>query len=168
MSDDEDEIDPLDEFLGLHRKEQPSATIYKLQLPPKLEGKQPYVAMVTQDKTEGFILDCPSSGQEHYYKYHYLQPITTNKPAYDFFFFKAAGYLVTVYGHNLYPVIMALWTSHCRSLTEYSPERHLPPTDPAAPFIERITVAVLKRAEDADEAAKLQKRVLSHKLQGGE
>lgn len=149
MSDD-DEVDPLGELWGVQRKE------------------QPYVAMVTQDKTEGFIMDCPSSGQEHYYKYHYLQPITTNKPAYNFFFFKAAGYLITVYGRNLYPIVMALWTSNCRSLTEYSPERHLTPTDNTAPFIERITVAVLKRAEDGDEADKLQEWVLSHDKQGGE
>lgn len=165
MSDDDDELDEL-----WSTEAKPSATVHELKKPkPSVpqKGKHPYAAMLTQDKTHGFILDCPSTGQEHYYFYYHLQPLTANKPAYDFLFFKAAGNLITVYGRNLQPIVAALWMHHCRSLTEFSPELHAAPTDHAAPFIERIEVAAIKSAADTEGEPKPTRQVMFTDPQGG-
>lgn len=136
-----DEIDEIAELWGLGAREpKPAATIHELKPKQEQAGKLPYVALTTKDKVYAFTIVSPSRGIEYSFFYHNLLQIVVNAPQADFVSVMTSSAFIRIFGRNLKPIASALKLRTCESVSEYSPEMFLQPTDQAAPFVEALEV----------------------------
>lgn len=137
MADDDDEIDELW-----------SASVPKDRITPKKvtpptlvvdhKNATSYSAFETKDKPLGFVVRCTAI---HYtFFFHHLLTIALNSPDDDFFTLITSNAVIQVYGRHLRPIVTAFGLHTCQSITEFSPDAFLPPSDDSQPFIERIEV----------------------------
>jgi len=140
MSDDIDEIAKL---WGIGEAEaKPSATIHELK-PPKKEqptGKPPYAAFTNKDKVYAFTIVSQSPRLEYSFFYQNLLQLVVNAPEADFLSVMTSSAVIRLSGRNLKPIATALKLRTCDTITQYSPELFLAPTDTTAPFVETVQV----------------------------
>lgn len=140
MSDDVDEIAKV---WGLGEGQvKPSATIHKLK-PTEKEpptGKPLYAALTTKDKVYAFTIVSQSPRLEYSFFYPNLVQLVVNAPEADFLSVMTSSAVIRISGRNLKPIATALKLRTCDTITQYSPELFLAPTDTAAPFVEMVEV----------------------------
>lgn len=136
MADDDDEIDELW-----------STSVSKATTPKKSPAlvvdhktKIPYSAFETKNKPIGFLVRC--RGVHYNFFNHHLLTIALNSPDEDFFTLITSNAVIQVYGRNLQPITAAFGLHACYSITEFSPDMFLPPSDDSQPYIEKIEVTL--------------------------
>lgn len=105
---------------------------------------QPYEAFerTAVDNLFGFLIDSRSCGLYCGVAYHTLYSlILETTPSPNLVNIRTKTAQIRLYGRNLSPVISAVSTRTCQSITEFVPTVHLPPPS-NAPFIERVEVLV--------------------------
>ncbi len=137
MADDDDEIDELWSTTvskePITRKKSPALVVHHKDTPH-------YSAFETKDKTIGFAVRCVNTRVHYTFFYHHLLTLALNSPDDDFFTLITSNAVIQVYGRNLQPIASAFGLHTCHSITEFSPEVFLPPSDDSQPFIEKIEV----------------------------
>jgi hypothetical protein len=136
MADDDDEIDNLW-----------ATTVSKKPAPTKSPAlvvdptnNTAYKAWETKDKPLGFTVRCTSIRVHYTFYFHHLLTVALNSPDDDFFSLITSNAVIQVYGRNLQPITAAFALHTCQSITEFSPEMFLPPSEDSQPFIEKIEV----------------------------
>ncbi len=127
-----------------------STGVSKTKIPPKKspalvvdhKTKTPYSAFETKDKPLGFTLRCTSIHVHYTFFMHNLLTIVLNSPADDFFTLITNNAVIEVYGRNLQPITAAFGLHTLHSMTEFSPDIFLPPSDDSQPYIEKIEVTL--------------------------
>lgn len=140
MSDDVDEIV---ESWGLGEGQaKPSATIHELKPPTKEQptGKPLYVAFTNKDKVYAFTIVSQSPRLEYSFFYQNLLQLVVNAPEEDFLSVMTSSAVIRIFGRNLKPIATALKLRTCDTISVYSPELFLAPTDKTAPFVEAVEV----------------------------
>lgn len=140
MTDDVDEIAKL---WGIGEAEaKPSATIHELK-PPKKEqptGKPPYEAFTNKDKVYAFTIVSQSPRLEYSFFYQNLLQLVVTAPGGEFVSVMTSSAFIRISGRNLKPIATALKLRTCDTITVYSPELFLSPTDNTAPLVEAVEV----------------------------
>lgn len=139
MADDDDEIDKI-WGTSVSKATTPAKKSPALVVDHK--SKTPYSAFETKDKTLGFMVRCSSIRVHYQFFYHHLLTISLNSPDEDFFTLITNNAVIEVYGRNLQPITAAFGLHTLHSMTEFSPEFFLPPSDDSQPFIEKIEVTL--------------------------
>jgi hypothetical protein len=133
MADDDDEIDELW-----------SNSVSKAATPKKspalVVDHKNYSAFEAKDKLLGYVVRCTSTRVHYQFFYHHLLTIALNSPDDDFFTLITSNAVIQVYGRNLQPIASAFGLHTCHSITEFSPEVFLPPSNDSQPYIEKIEV----------------------------
>ena len=140
MSDD---IDEIAKVWGLGEAEaKPSATIHELKPPTKepSTGKPPYAAFTNKDKVYAFTIVTQSPRLEYSFFYQNLLQIVVNAPDEDFLSVMTSSAVIRITGGNLKAIANALKLRTCDTITQYSPELFLSPSDKTAPFVEAVEV----------------------------
>ena len=139
MADEDDEIDELwsssvsKDGITPKKSKSPALVVHH-------KNKTLYSAFETKDKLLGFVVRCHSTRVHYNFFYHNLLTIALNSPDDDFFTLITSNAVIQVYGRNLQPITTAFGFHTCHSITEFSPELFLPPSDDSQPFIEKIEV----------------------------
>ncbi len=155
--------DPLTRFTNKFRPKQPQAAVPSPTLPPSLtrheaDGRAAYEAyepFENEIRTTNVELRCHRSGLSYFMQYAHMGVILFDFRSGGRIFFTGGGYAVTIIGKRLRPVMIALRLNTCGTIQEFDPDAFIQaqPDDPAAPFIERIDVEVLRPApKKADES----------------
>ncbi len=145
---DDDDIDDLWSS-GVVKKPTPKKTP---QLVVDHKNKTPYKGFEPKDKPIGFVVRCHAI---HYtFFYHHLLTVAMNSPDEDFFTLLTNNAAIQVYGRNLQAIAAAFGMHECAAISEYSPERFLPPGDDSQPFIEKIEVMLATPAKKPERASK--------------
>lgn len=153
MADDDDEIDDLWRT-GVSKK--PITPKKSPALVVDHKDKTLYESFQTKDKPLGFVVRCSTI---HYtFFYHHLLTIALNSPDADFFTLITSNAVIQVYGRNLQPITAAFRLHTCDSITEYSPEAFLPPSDDSEPFIEKIEVTLPTPPKKKERVAKAEEQ----------
>lgn len=115
--------------------------------------KSPYVAFKAKDKVTRLDVRC-KDGMAHAVSYSYLPNVSYTWRSHDGLFMTGSGLTVMVKGRALRPVIEAIKSGNCEFIQEFSPEDFIEPEDATAPYIESITVEVIRgAASGATEAS---------------
>jgi hypothetical protein len=138
MADDDEEIDNL---WGTTVSKKPAPTKTPA-LVVDHKTKQPYSAFETKDKPLGFLLRCTNARVHYSFFYHHLLTIALNSPDDDYFSLTTNNAVIQVYGCNLQPITAAFALHTCQSMTEFSAEMFLPPSEDSQPYIEKIEVTL--------------------------
>ena len=122
-------------------------------------GRQPYEAyepFENEVRTTNVEIRCYSSGLSYFIPYAHMGVIVFNFRTGAEIFFTGGGYAVTIKGRNLRALMMALRLHTCGTIQDFSPEAFvLPqPVDHNAPFIESISVEVLRGTATSAEPGK--------------
>lgn len=117
-------------------------------------GREAYVALETKDKVLAFVVRSPSNGFRYSFAYHTLAITALHDPTADALTIITDRGVIDLYGKNLLPVAVALEMHTAYSLTEFSPEMHLSPSDNTAPIIERIEVMLARPPQKPERVAK--------------
>lgn len=134
MVDDDDELDDLWSF-GAEKK---PITPKKLPALVVDNKKTQYTAFEPKDKPLGFVVRCRAI---HYtFFYHHLFTVALDSPNDDFFTLITNNAVIQVYGRKLQAVADAFGMHGCTTISEFSPELFLPPSDDSQPYIEKIDV----------------------------
>ena len=153
MADEDDEIDALWSS-GVSK----NSITPKKSKPPTLvvhhKDTTPYSAFETKDKLLGFVVRCLSTHVHYNFFYHHLLTIALNSPDDDFFTIITSNAVIQVYGRNLQPITTAFGFHTCHSITEFSSELFLPPSDDSQPFIERIEVMLPMPANEKNQVGR--------------
>lgn len=72
--------------------------------------------------------------------YHHLFTVALDSPNDDFFTLITNNAVIQVYGRKLQAVADAFGMHGCTTISEFSPELFLPPSDDSQPYIEKIDV----------------------------
>ncbi len=158
MADDDDEIDELWSTSvskdGITPKKSKSPTLVVDH-----KNKTPYTAFETKDKPLGFQVRCLSSHVEYTCFFHNLLTIALDTTNEDFFTLITSNAVIQVFGRNLRPITAAFRLHTCDSITEFSPEIFLPPSDDSQPFIERIEVMLPTPPKKQERSAKPEEKL---------
>ena len=103
----------------------------------------PYEAFAAKDKVVRLDIRC-ASGLAHAVAYNYLLNVSYNRHTYAEIFLTVSGLTVTIKGRALRPVVDALKYQTCEFVQEFDPGEFLTPSDANAPYIESLTVEVLR------------------------
>lgn len=150
MVDDDDEIDKLwRTSIATHLPKSPALVVHH-------KNKTPYTAFETKDKPIGFVVRCHAI---HYtFFYHHLLTTALNYPDDDFFTLITSNAVIQVYGKHLQPITAAFRLHTCDSISEFSPDVFLPPTDDAQPYIEKIDVLLPTPPKKPERGAKAEEK----------
>jgi hypothetical protein len=110
---------------------------------------QEYKAFGTKDKLRGVKILTRHGQPSHAPMYNYLINLSFTDDDPDnctAILITISGLLVTVTGTHLKPIVDALLLHSCEFIQEYDPARFARPADPGAPFVDSITVDVLRAA----------------------
>lgn len=154
---DDDEDDELDAIWNPAKRKTQSQPKKPLELVVSHE-QPPYVALETKDKVLSFVVRSFSNGFRYSFAYHTLSTTALHEPQADMLTLITDRAVIDLYGKNLLPVAVALEMHTASSITEYSPELFLPPTDRAAPFVERIEVTLPRSPEKRERVAKREEK----------
>lgn len=154
---DDDEDDELDAIWNPAKRKPQSQPKKPLELVVSHE-QPPYVALETKDKVLSFVVRSLSNGFRYSFAYHTLSTTALHEPQADMLTLITDRAVIDLYGKNLLPVALALEMHTASSITEYSPEMFLQPTDKAAPFIERIEVTLSRPPEKKERGAKAEQK----------
>lgn len=105
--------------------------------------RESYEAFAAKDKVNRLDIRC-GRGLAHAVSYNYLHNISYNRKTYSEIFLTVSGLTVMIKGRGLRPVVDALKQHTCDFIQEYDAEEFTNPVDVNAPFIESITVEVLR------------------------
>lgn len=153
MVEDDDDIDDL-WSIGVEKK--PITPKKSPSLVVDHNNKAPYTAFETKDKPLGFVVRCHAI---HYtFFYHHLLTVVLNSPDDDFFTLITNNAVIQVYGRNLQPITAAFRLHTCDSMSEFSPDVSLPPTDDAQPYIEKIDVLLPTPPKKPEGGAKSEEK----------
>ena len=119
------------------------------------DGKEAYSAFVAKESRESFIVRL-ANGHHHRFYIHRLTGVHIY-PQGTALTIKTNDGIIQLYGRRLETIDEALALHTCRTITEFSPEIHLPPTDKSAPFIEQIDVILPRPPEKPQRVAKAEK-----------
>jgi hypothetical protein len=143
--------DPLTKFTGKFRTKSPTASAK----PPSgqerssdVEEESPEAYEAQKNKVRPVCLEirCHRTGLSHSIPYAHLGAITFNFRTGAELFFTGCGLAVTIKGPNLGEIARAIRLHTCAIVQDHDPNtavRHHP-IDPDAPFVESITVEVLR------------------------
>lgn len=155
MADDDDEIDALwstgvsKDSIAPKKSKSPTLVVHH-------KNTTSYSAFETKDKPLGFVMRCTAI---HYtFFYHHLLTIALNSPDDDFFTLITSNAVIQVYGRHLQPIVTAFGLHTCQSITEFSPEQFLPPSDDPQPFIEKIEVMLPTPPKKSERVAKQEEK----------
>ena len=152
MADDEEE-EKIETLLSTSPRHVRGLTKKPLSL-VVTHDKQPYVALETRDKVLAFVVWSASNGFRYSFGYHTISTTALHHPSADALTIITDRAVITLYGKNLLPIVMALDMHTCHSLTEFVPSEHLSPSDPTAPLIERIEVTLPRPVEKPPRVTK--------------
>ncbi len=119
--------------------------------PPTGEGPEVYAAFGAKDKVERLKIRralAPTRAPG----YAYLLDLAYDGSFGTNFVLVYTFMVVMVRGRNLQPVTMALESGTCDFIQEFDAEQWTKPSDPKAPFIESIEVAVKENGEGVADA----------------
>ena len=110
---------------------------------PLPDAREAYEPFITKDRV--MALQIRGDGFAHAVSYHHLVVTSYNPDSYDKIILTLGHMLVAIIGQNLRPIVESIAMHTCEVIQEYRPAKHIlpQPVDPAAPFIERITVDVM-------------------------
>ena len=152
MADDDDDDDEIDDLWSTGVVKTPITPKTSPQLVVDHKNKTPYSAFEPKDKPIGFVV---RGHAIHYtFFYHHLLTVALNSPEDDFFTLLTTNAAIQVYGRHLQAVAAAFGMHECAAISEYSPERFLPPGDDDQPFIEKIEVRLATPAKKPERAGK--------------
>lgn len=154
MADDEGEDEELDAIWNPAQPNTSPRPKNTLEL-VVANGKESYSAFVAQDRVESFVVRC-ANGHRYRFFTHRLNGVEVHPHA-TTLTIKTNDGVIQIYGRGLEAIDDALAMHTCRAITEFSPALHLPPTDRAAPFIERIDVILPRPPEKPQRVAKAEK-----------
>jgi hypothetical protein len=119
-----------------------------------------YEPFENEVRTTTVEIRCHSSGLSYFMQYAHMSAFLFNFREENGIFFTGDGYAVTIVGRNLRPVMMALRLHTCGTIQDFNPAHHIEPlpVDPNGPFIESITVEVLRPQKPGDAAPSGAKR----------
>jgi hypothetical protein len=146
--------DPLTRFTSKLRQTPPGAAD-KPTLPPEVAARQSpqgrpayeaYEAFENEVRTTSVEIRCNHTGLSYFIQYGHMSALVYNFRSGAELLFTGGGFGVTIKGRNLRLIVMALRLHTCGSIQDFHPEMFLrpEPVDPSAPFVESITVEVLR------------------------
>jgi hypothetical protein len=122
---------------------QPTTRVATPSLVVNRDAATPYVAFDPKDKIIRLHIRCTRPAIAYTVPYAYMIHFDYAYETWDEFSLSVGAQTVTAQGRNLQPVIDAIAMHRCEWIQEYDPARFSAPQDPAAPVIERITVAII-------------------------
>ena len=152
MADDDGEDDELDAVWNPAKQKTSPLAKKPLEL-VVANGKEAYVALETKDKVLAFVVRSSRKGFRYSFAYHTLSITALHDPKADILTIITDRGVIDLYGKNLLPVAMAFEMHTCSSITEFSPDVHLSPSDTTAPVIERIEVMLARPSQKPERVA---------------
>lgn len=153
MADDDGEDDELEAIWNPAKQKASPLAKKPLEL-VVANGKEAYVALETKDKVLAFVVRSLRNGFRYSFAYHTLAITALHDQKADALTIITDRGVIDLYGKNLLPVAVAFEMHTAYSITEYSPEVHLSPSDITAPFIERIEVMLARLPQKPERVAK--------------
>ncbi|NGZ96228.1 MAG: hypothetical protein CV089_08890 [Nitrospira sp. WS110] len=160
MADDDGEDDELDSIWNPAKQKASPLPKKSLELVVS-HGQQPYAALETKDKVLAFVVRSLRNGFRYSFAYHTLSITALHDPKADILTLITDRGVIDLYGRNLLPVAVAFEMHTAYSVTEFSPEMHLLPSDKTAPFIERIEVMLPRPPQKPERVAKADDKLLA-------
>jgi hypothetical protein len=105
-----------------------------------------YEAFGAKDKVTRLDIRCRQGGIAHAVAYNYLLNISYNRKTYNEIFLTISGLTVMIKGRGLKPIVDALKLHICEFIEEFDSDEYAAPSDADAPFIDSISVEVLRGA----------------------
>jgi len=143
--------DPLSKFTSRVRPKPEAVSPPQPTLPPSLvhheaDGREPYEAFDNKIRAMNIEVRCFRTGLSYSIPYGHMGGILFEFVTGKRLKFTGGGFGVAIEGRNLRDILLALNLHTCGFIQEFSPAHHIvpQPVDPAAPFIERIDVEVLR------------------------
>ena len=158
MGDSDDAMSRFRSLVGMKKPPgpaKPTADFESAVRTPEPRPYEAYEAFENEVRTTNVEIRCNKSGLSYFVEYAQMSPIVFDFREAKGIFFSAGGYGFTIKGTSLRAIIMALRLRTCGTIEDFNPDLHVDPQplDPNAPFVENITVKVL-RAQKQGEGAK--------------
>lgn len=118
-------------------------------------GREAYAGLVAKDRGESFVVRCVSGVRYRFFN-HRLNSIAIGDANNTSLTIMTSDGVIQLFGRNLDAIDDALALRTCATITEYSPDRYLPPTDQSKAFIERILVLLPPPPEMKERVTKAQ------------
>lgn len=157
MADDDGEDGELDALWNPAKQKTSPLPKKSLEL-VVANGREAYVALETKDKVLAFVVRSHRNGFRYSFAYHTLSITALHDPKADILTIITDRGVIDLFGKNLLPVAVALEMHTAYSVTEYSPEMHISPTDKTAPFIERIEVMLARPPQKPERVGKAEEQ----------
>lgn len=157
MADDDDGDDELDAIWNPAKQKASPLAKKPLEL-VVANGKEAYIALETKDKVLSFVVRSLRNGFRYSFAYHTLAITALHDPKADALTIITDRGVIDLYGKNLLPVAVAFEMHTAYSITEFSPEMHLSPSDPTAPMIERIEVLLARPPQKPERVVKAEEK----------
>jgi hypothetical protein len=151
--------DIISKFTGRHGKPPASgakpALVVNHEVPGR-EAYEAYEAFSNEVRATSVEIRCHRSEISYFMQYARMGVITFHFRKGDRIFFTCDGHAVMIVGRNLRAIVMALRLHTCGSVQDFSPDTHIQPepVDPTAPFVESISVEILRPAPRGGDEAK--------------
>jgi hypothetical protein len=151
--------DIISKFTGRHGKPPAAgakpALVVNHEVPGR-EAYEAYEAFANEVRATSVEIRCHRSGISYFMQYARMGVITFNFRKGDQIFFTCDGYAVMITGRNLRAIVMALRLHTCGSIQDFNPDAFVEaePVDPTAPFVDTITVEILRPAPRGSDDAR--------------
>lgn len=137
MADDFDDDDDLEPKVSTGSQRSPTTKkAFELVVS---NGKEAYSAFVAKDRVESFVVRCADSNRYRIFN-HRLNQVQLYGENNSSLTLKTSDGVIQLLGRNLDAIDEALALRTCASITEYSADRFLLPTDKNKAFVEHVLV----------------------------